>query len=216
MKPANIFYFFVCLLLISCKEKKTAYQLPFYTTADFTPHWYDHNDTALKNIHTVPEFSFINQDGNTFTSNEVKNKIYVADFFFTRCAGICPKMTTNMNKVAAAFPNDTALMILSHSVTPELDDPATLKTYASTKNIHTGQWQLLTGDKNEIYTIARKGYFAEQKKGFDKDTATFLHTENFVLVDKHGRLRGVYNGTLETEVNDLIEHIKLLKAEKDQ
>jgi protein SCO1 len=123
-------------------------------------------------------------------------------------------MTTNMSKVSSAFANDDNVVILSHTVTPERDSVSVLKKYALTKSISNKNWHLLTGNKQDIYRIARKGYFADESLGYNKDTSEFLHTENFILVDKHGRIRGVYNGTIELEVDQLIQHIKLLKEEE--
>lgn len=212
MQRINILLTFCLLAFFSCKEN-AEYKLPFYNTADFTPHWLKKNDSRLHDVHTVPSFSFTDQNGKIITDAELKGKIYIADFFFTRCAGICPKMTNNMSKVADAFKSDTAFAILSHSVTPEYDNAAVLKEYAKKKNITARNWHLLTGDKDDIYSIARRGYFAEMKDGYSKGSDAFLHTENFILIDKHGRIRGIYNGTLEVEVNDMIEHVRVLQKE---
>jgi protein SCO1 len=206
----------VCILLaticLSCSsERKNA--LPYFDSPDFTPRFLTTTEAASAITHTIPAFSFTDQNARTITANDVKGKIYVVDFFFTRCAGICPKMTDNMSKVAAAFSTDSEVMILSHSVTPEADSIAALKQYAQAKNITQANWHLLTGNKDEIYTIARKGYFADERLGFSKDTSEFLHTENFILVDRGGRIRGVYNGTLALETESLIRHIQLLKKE---
>lgn len=207
----------ITILIVSacyaCTQTKQA-KLPYFDTPDFTPLWLTASDSLYKNLHTIPFFSFTDQHGKTITKANVQGKIYVADFFFTKCTGICAKMTNNMGKVATAFANDNNLMILSHSVTPEDDTPGVLKKYAQAKHITKGNWHLLTGSKQNIYNIARKGYYADEGLGLGKDTTEFLHTENFVLVDRHGRIRGVYNGTIELEVDRLIKHITLLKKEQ--
>lgn len=209
MKYISLIIFFSW---VSCSPGKQS-KLPYFNSPDFTPQFLTPAEASEKITHVIPAFSFTDQDGKTITRSDVKGKIYVADFFFTRCTGICPRMTANMSKVATAFASDKEIVILSHSVTPDLDPVATLKKYAEAKNITQSNWHLLTGDKSEIYTIARKGYFADERLGFSKDTTEFLHTENFILVDKHGRIRGVYNGTLELETDNLIQHISILKQE---
>jgi protein SCO1/2 len=200
----------VCLFYACTKKEDT---LPFFNTPDFTPEWISKSDDAYTHIHTVPAFNFIDQEGKHIQQSNVSNKIYVADFFFTKCTGICPKMTNNMSKVSDAFAADKDVMILSHSVTPEKDTVSVLKNYAMAKNITNPNWHLLTGEKTEIYSIARNGYFADRRTGYNKDTSEFLHTENFILVDKQRRIRGIYNGTIELEVEQLIKHIRLLKEE---
>lgn len=211
--------FVICLigiaLLSGCsrKDKKQVQELPYFNTPDFTPGWPDKNTDAYQKMHTIPAFNFTDQFGKTVTNKTVSGKVYVADFFFTRCGSICPKMTDNMNVVAKTFMHNDTVMILSHSVTPELDNVQALKTYAIHKNITNPNWHLLTGDKGQIYNIARRGYFADDAIGYNKDVSQFLHTENFILVDKHGRIRGVYNGTIMFEIENLIRHIKILERE---
>jgi protein SCO1 len=209
----------VLLLLIlsaaACKQKdkQAVMVLPYFNTPDFTPTWPAKNTGAFEQLHVIPAFSFTDQDGKVVSNTTVKGKIYVADFFFTRCGSICPKMTDNMGRVASAFIKDNNVAILSHSVTPELDNMAILKKYATDKNIKNPNWHLLTGDRQAIYTIARRGYFADDEIGYTKDATQFLHTENFILVDRKGHIRGVYNGTLPFEVDNLIRHIKILEQE---
>jgi protein SCO1/2 len=207
----------VSMLLLSsgCSQnsKTTKVELPYFDTPDFTPTWPAKNTEAYQKLHTIPAFKFTDQHCQSNNNKTMLNKIYVADFFFTRCGNICPVMTENMSKVAAAFATDNNVMILSHSVTPELDNVNVLQTYAGRKHITNPNWHLLTGDKQMIYTIARRGYFADDAVGYNKDISQFLHTENFILIDKHGRIRGVYNGTVPFEVENLIRHIKILKQE---
>jgi len=205
----------IVVILSSCSHpgKKQTFELPYFNTPDFTPAWPAKNTGEYEKMHTIPAFNFTDQFGKTISNKTVSGKIYVADFFFTRCGSICPKMTDNMSVVAKTFMHNDTVMILSHSVTPELDNVNVLKAYARHKNITNPNWHLLTGDKNQIYTIARRGYFADDAIGYNKDVSEFLHTENFILVDKHGRIRGVYNGTIMFEVENLIRHIKILEQE---
>src|SRR5688572_22497674 len=146
MRRINLFISLLLFFLSSCKNEDE-YKLPFYASAEFTPIWAKKNDTVLQRIHTIPSFSFTDQNNKIVTDKNVEGKIYVADFFFTRCAGICPKMTNNMSKVAEAFNKDSSLVLLSHSVTPEYDDVKALKEYEKKKNITWSNWHLLTGNK---------------------------------------------------------------------
>lgn len=204
------------VVLIQSKSgmpKKEA-PLPFYNTPDFTPRWIATTDKEYSSIHTIALFHFFNQNGKEITNKNVEGKIYVANFFFTKCGSICPKMKGNLEKVQAAFASDKNVMILSHTVMPEADSVQKLAEYARRNNINNEQWWLLTGSKDEIYKLARQSYFADEELGYNKGSNEFLHTENCILVDKHGRIRGVYNGTLELEMNKLIEHIRLLEKEE--
>lgn len=211
----KLFLLFLTFAIAGCSQKKeqAATVLPYFNTPDFTPTWPDKTTDAFQKMHVIPAFSFTDQYGQQVSNQTVVNKVYVADFFFTRCGSICPIMTDNMNKVAAAFMNDRNVMILSHSVTPELDNVGILKQYAAQKHITNPNWHLLTGDKQQIYTLARRGYFADEEIGYNKDITQFLHTENFILVDRKGHIRGVYNGTVPFEVESLIRHIKILEQE---
>ena len=163
--------------------------------------------------HKIPYFEFTNQDGKKVTRDDLLGSVYVADFFFTTCPGICPKMTTNMSVVADKFKNDTTVLFLSHSVTPSIDSVAQLKKYALDKNIGKN-WHLVTGNKKEIYDLGRQAYFVEENLGEPKGIDDFLHTENFVLIDKNKHIRGIYNGLNKNSVLQLIEDIKTLKKEK--
>ena len=201
------------LFFASCKQKKESEHLPFINKPDFTPEWVDKNSAAYDSIHTIPSFSFTDQDGITVTEKTVANKIYVADFFFTRCGSICPKMTNNIGLLQTTFKDNDAVIFLSHSVTPAMDSVPALKEYAKEKGVISGKWHLLTGDKDEIYTLARKQYYAGDTIGYYQSGNEFLHTENFILVDRHRRIRGVYNGTLGVEIDRLKEDINLLLKE---
>ncbi|EHQ28325.1 SCO family protein [Mucilaginibacter paludis] len=207
--------FTLVIMLSACHQKPAQTGLPYFDTPDFKPIWIDKTTAGFQTLHTIPGFSFTDQDGKSITDKTVAHKIYVVNFFFTKCGSICPKMTDNMNKVAHAFINDQRVLMLSHSVTPALDNPSILKSYAKQKNIVNPNWHLLTGNKQQIYEIARKGYFAEDAVGYNKDFSQFLHTENFVLVDGHRHIRGVYNGTIDFEIENLVRHIKMLEQEVD-
>lgn len=184
-------------------------RLPYYREATFTPHWFV--DGPPEGFHQIPRFSLINQDGQVVTERNFQNKIYVVDFFFTSCPGICPKMTSNMHLVQEEFLEDDEVFLLSHSVTPDYDSVSVLKKYALRKDIKSTRWHLVTGDRDEIYALGRKAYFVEEDLGLDKDPDDFLHTENFVLIDQHRHIRGIYNGLNKTSVNQLIADIRLLK-----
>jgi len=207
---------FILLLLASCTGKtgNGEWPLPFINRPDFTPEWIQKNDPAYAGIHRIPSFSFTDQDGQTITEKTVADKIYVADFFFTRCGSICPKMTGNMALLQERFRDNPGVLLLSHTVTPEYDSVPVLKQYATEKGAIPGKWYFLTGNRDSIYTLARKQYFAGDTIGYYQQGNEFLHTENFILVDKHRRIRGVYNGTLLLEIQRLGDDINSLLKEE--
>jgi protein SCO1 len=200
---------FVCLILVSCKEKGR--KLPYYNTSDFTPVW---ELPSGSGFHKIRPFSLIDQRGQVFTDKNIEDKICVVDFFFTICPGICPKMTKNMSVLQEKFMKDDEVLLLSHSVTPQKDTVAVLAAYAKRKNVDYNKWKLLTGQKEEIYNLGRKYYFVEEDLGENRDVNVFLHTENFVLIDKNKMIRGIYNGLDDNSINALIEDINVLKKEK--
>src|SRR5689334_14332549 len=185
------------LIMAGCSNNSS---LPYYNTPDFTPLW---NIDTMKIVHTIPSFSFTNQNNESVTNKTFDNKIYVAGFFFTSCGVVCPKMTNNLIKVQQAFDNNTDISFLLHSVTPWMDSVPRLQAYAKRYHLNN-QWQLVTGDKAAIYQLARQSYFAEQEPGFQKDSTEFLHTEHLLLIDKNKHIRGLYNGTLALEADRLI------------
>ena len=144
---------------------------------------------------------------------DIEGKIHVANFIFTSCGSICPTMTRHLKLVQDEFRSDTTVVLLSYSVTPWIDTVDKLKIFADKNGINSTNWHLLTGNKSEIYTLARQSYFAEEDLGFTKDSTEFLHTEHVLLVDKNKRIRGIYNGTLQLEAEQLIEDIKTLTKE---
>lgn len=177
--------------------------------SDFNPDLVDISLQKNSSNHTVSNFELLNQNGDTITQEDYKNKIYVADFFFTRCPSICPVMTNNMVKIQKEFLKDSTVMLLSLSVTPELDNPEVLRAYANDKGVIDAKWNVTTGDKKHIYELARKSYFTVVEQG-DGNLQDFIHTPNFVLIDKKKRIRGIYNGTLDDEIKRLIDDINLL------
>ncbi len=195
------------------KNNSRVETLPFYQEASFTPDWLEPDSEKLKDYHQIPDFSLINQMGDTVTAATLAGKIYVSDFFFTTCPGICPKMTSNMSLLQEAFLEDDRVLLLSHSVTPEIDNVIMLQNYAEARDIKAKKWHLLTGDRKTIYDLGRKSYFVEEDQGIDKTVDEFLHTENFVLVDHNRHIRGIYNGLNKASVNQLIADIKTLKKE---
>jgi protein SCO1/2 len=191
-------------------EKET---LPFFNQPDWTPEWIAADDSTYRQIHRIPSFSFVDQDGNNITQQTVEGKIYVANFFFSKCNNICPKMTANMHKLQEAFGDDDEVLLFSHSVTPEDDSISVLKKFAAENEVISSKWHLLTGDKTEIYRLAKKEYFAGDSIGYHQSGNEFLHTENFILIDKQKRIRGVYNGTLAVEIERIMKDIEILKEE---
>lgn len=214
----SLFYLLLTMIVVSCSQSSQEKQsrvahLPYYKDATFTPHWYSTNSDSLKNFHKVPSFQFIDQEGDTITENTFQNKIYVTDFFFTTCPGICPRMTDNMSILQEAFKTDTEVLLLSHSVTPEYDSVSILKNYALERDIISSKWHLVTGERTQIYGLGRNAYFVEEDLGLVKEAEDFLHTENFVLIDHNKHIRGIYNGLNKTDINQLIADIKTLKKE---
>ncbi len=183
--------------------------LPIYTPSMVNPELVDSTVQYIAAKHYIADFSFTNQNGKTITQKDYAGKIYVADFFFTTCGSICPKMTTNLVDVQKAFLNNPKVMILSHSVLPDIDDVAKLKEYAIKNKVNDTKWNLVTGDKKEIYRMARMSYLAV-KQGKPDQLYDMVHTENFVLVDTKRRVRGFYDGTKKEEIQRLIEDINWL------
>jgi protein SCO1/2 len=188
------------------KPSKT---LPIYNPADVNPELVDSTVQYIAREHKIANFSFINQNGKIITQKDYEDKIYVADFFFTTCGTICPIMTTNMIDIQKAFLNNPKVMLLSHTVTPEIDSVSVLKKYAIEKGVVDSKWNLVTGDKKEIYSMARKSYLAV-KLGKPSELYDMVHTENFVLVDAQKRVRGFYDGTKKEDINKLIDDINWL------
>ena len=200
----------ITLFYSALNPKKT---LPIYNPSDINPELVDSTVQFISNAHTIADFSFTNQNGKTITQKDYEGKVYVADFFFTTCGSICPIMTTNMVDIQKAFLHNPKVMLLSHSVLPDIDDVTVLKAYAKKNGVINSKWNLVTGDKKEIYRMARKSYLAV-KLGKPDELYDMVHTENFVLVDTKRRVRGFYDGTKKEEIQRLIEDINWLCNEE--
>ncbi|MFT5141791.1 MAG: protein SCO1/2 [Rhodothermales bacterium] len=194
----------VCALALCACSPETS-ELPYYRTASLTPEWLNQNEAQA--AHEIGDFALVNQDGDSVTGQDLEGQVYVANFFFVRCTAICPTMRSNLGKVQDAFADDPGVKLISHTIDPESDSVSILRGYAALNKIKSGKWHLLTGSHDEIYGLARDSYFAE----LDDLGTGFLHTENFYLVDGQGHLRGVYNGTLEFDVERLVEDIRVLR-----
>jgi protein SCO1/2 len=185
--------------------------LPIYQPAQVNYELVDSTIQYQKKYHRIADFSLINQNGDTITQDFYKDKIYVADFFFTTCQTICPIMTGHMHDLQKQTITDPDVLLLSHSVIPEIDTVAQLKRYAKKKLVNASKWNLVTGDKKQIYELARKSYLAVKDDG-DGGPYDMIHTENFMLIDKKRQIRGFYDGTDAKEIERLLEDIKILKA----
>tara|TARA_R100000149_G_C5865547_1_gene130394 strand:+ start:551 stop:1222 length:672 start_codon:yes stop_codon:yes gene_type:complete len=186
--------------------------LPVYQPNDVTAELVDTTVQHIKKYHKIADFSLTNQNGQIITQEDYKNKIYVADFFFTTCQTICPIMTDHMVNVQEKVKNNPEIMLLSHTVTPDIDTVAQLKRYAQEKGVDDTKWNLVTGDKKEIYDLARKSYLAAKDTPYNE--YDLIHTENFVLVDKKRRIRGFYDGTDPKAIEELMDDIEILQKEK--
>jgi protein SCO1/2 len=201
----------ISLFYSALKPKKS---LPIFNPSDVNPELVDTTVQYVANKHQIADFSFTNQNGKTITQKDYEGKIYVADFFFTTCKSICPKMTTNLVDVQKAFLHNPKVQLLSFTVMPDIDSVSVLKEYAKINGVVDSKWNLVTGDKKAIYTMARKSYLAV-KQGKPEEQYDMVHTENFVLVDSKKRVRGFYDGTNKEEIKRLIEDINwLLEDEK--
>jgi protein SCO1 len=196
----------ITLFYTALKPEKS---LPIYNPSDVNPELVDSTIQYISKYHTIADFSFVNQNGKTITQKDYEGKVYVADFFFTTCGSICPKMTTNLVEVQKAILHNPKVMLLSHTVFPETDSVAVLKAYALKNGVVDSKWNLVTGDKKEIYTMARKSYLAV-KLGRPEELYDMVHTENFVLVDQKKRVRGFYDGTKKEDMQRLIADINYL------
>ncbi|MBL6610972.1 MAG: SCO family protein [Flavobacteriaceae bacterium] len=210
--------FFIVLLALSSviivlmyRALKPEKRLPVYQPSMVNPELVDSTLVYVKKYHSIADFKLINQNGDTIIQADYADKIYVADFFFTTCPTICPVMTANMADIQQIIKDDDEVMLLSHSVTPEIDSVPQLKKYALEKGVIDAKWNLVTGDKKQIYELARKSYLAVLTDG-DGGPYDMIHTENFILVDKERRIRGFYDGTSSEEVAQLLEDLKVLKS----
>lgn len=190
-------------------------QLKIYNPIDVNPRLVDASVKHITKNHTIADFKLINQNGEIITNKNYEGKIYVADFFFTRCQTICIVMTKHMGSLQEYYKNDDDIMFLSHSVTPIMDSVSVLKEYALKKGVIDQKWNVTTGAKKHIYELARKSYFAVLEEG-DGGEQDFIHTEQFILVDKEQRIRGFYDGTEKKDIEKLKKDISVLKSSYSQ
>lgn len=215
LKQYRIFIgFFVIFSIITISAFYTVLKpkpkLPIFNPSDVNPELVDSTIQYVGIDHEIADFKFTNQNGKVVTQKDYEGKIYVADFFFTTCPTICPKMTSNMVWLQNQIKNNPKVMLLSHSVTPDIDSVPVLKKYALEKGVIDSKWNLVTGDKKDIYYIARKSYLAV-KTGKPEEIYDMVHTENFVLVDSKRRVRGFYDGTnLDGPTEPGIKNVKQL------
>ena len=213
-KSTLIFLFFFTLIFVPILYYlvKPKSQLPVFNPVDVNPRLVDDAVRNISRDHRISDFHLINQNGDSISKSDFEGKIYVADFFFTRCQTICPVMAVNMSELQAYYKEDDDLKFLSHSVTPDIDSVPILKAYAIKNGAIDGKWDITTGRKKHIYELARKSYFAvlDEGDGGDQD---FIHTEQFVLIDKKNQIRGFYDGTDAEEIDRIIRDIQILKLE---
>lgn len=198
----------ITTMMQAVKTKRT---LPIYQPSQIDTELVDTTIQYVRKYHKIAEFALQNQNNETITQEDYEGKIYVADFFFTTCQTICIPMKLNMLKIQEQIKDNDRVMLLSHTVTPEIDDVAQLRKFATEQGILDNKWNLLTGDKKQIYDLARKSYLVAKDNEFKE--YDLIHTENFVLVDTKKRIRGYYDGTDEKAIKELLEDIKLLEEE---
>ncbi|KJD36398.1 photosynthetic protein synthase II [Tamlana sedimentorum] len=215
-KFAVVFAIISVVILALIYNTLNVYQpLNIYQPAMVDEQLVDSTIQHQRKYHKIANFSLVNQNGKTITQDDYKDKIYVADFFFTTCQTICPIMTKNMADIQKEIKDDDEVMLLSHSVTPEIDTVAQLKRYAKEKGVIDSKWNLVTGDKKQIYELARKSYLAVKDFG-DGGPFDMIHTENFMLIDKKRQIRGFYDGTNKDDIERLLNDIDILKEEDKQ
>jgi len=198
--------FLLLMLLGGCKSlDPSTNRLPFFITKDLTPQW------NIQPTHQVANFSCINQLGKPFSSDVLQGKIYLANFFFTSCPGICIKMTNQLSTIQDSIAQQQGVQMLSFSVMPWVDSVAELHKYAKKYAIRSEIWQLLTGDKAMIYRLGRNSFFADDN--MQGDTSTFLHSDKLYLVDGNQHIRGVYNATRQEDMHRVLQDIRMLKNE---
>ncbi len=194
--------FLVALLAFSCSQEK---KLPFLGPKQV-------NAKGDSVYHQIPSFHFLNQDSVFVSEKDVDGKVYVADFFFTTCPTICPKMKTQMLRIYERYKDRDEVRIISHSIDPDFDTPNVLKDYAARLQVKAPKWNLLTGDKAAIYQLGQKSYMVSAQED-PNEAGGFVHSGAFILVDKNRHVRGIYDGTVEAEVNHLLEDMEVLLKE---
>lgn len=215
-KNFGVFFSILCIAIIAIIYSilNVEKPLPIYQPVNFESKLVDSSIQHVEKYHTVADFKLVNQNGDTITQDTYKDKIYITDFFFTTCRTICPIMTKNMVTVQEEILKYDDVKLLSHSVTPEIDSVAQLKKYAKEKGVIDSVWNLVTGDKKQIYDLARKSYLVVEDDGMGN--YGMVHTENFALIDKKRQIRGVYNGISKNGIDSLLHDIEILKKEYEQ
>lgn len=205
----------VVIIFLMYNALKPENRLPIYQPSMVNTALVDSSLHRQKQQHTIANFKLVNQNGDSITQQDYEDKIYVADFFFTTCLTICPIMTKNMAGLQENILDMDDVLLLSHSVTPKIDSVPRLKEYAIEKGVIDSKWNLVTGDKKQIYDLARKSYLAVKTDG-DGGPFDMIHTENFILIDKEKRIRGYYDGTNKEDVEKLLKDIRILKESYEQ
>lgn len=211
-KPAALSWVVLILTTLSGLQVQAS-ELPYYNDGDFTPMWLAPEQVASSDFHRIPPFALTNQNGELIDQSTVDGRLYVVSFFFTTCPGICPVLRSKLALVQDAYLHDPDVLILSHSIRPSTDTPELLRAYAQRNKVVSGKWHLLTGEREAIYHLARTGYFANEDQGEVQDENDFLHSEQLILIDQQGYIRGVYNGLSTRQVGNLIEDVELLQQE---
>lgn len=193
----------IVLNLLSCNVFSNNEMLPYYNSQDLTPNW------NTKNEHRITAFNLVDQNGKNFGSKLLNDKIYIANFFFTTCPGICPKMTKCFKVLQDSISIMNDVELVSFSVMPWVDTVNKLKKYGEENGVNPAKWHLLTGDKSIIYLLGRSSFFADNNKL--TDSTTFLHTDKMYLIDKNQQIRGVYNATNMDDISRVLTDIKALK-----
>ena len=204
---------FLVIFCIGCANNEKPSQLPYYNSPDFNPQFLIPPKANNLITHHIDKIDVVDQGGQPIITEDLKGKIHIANFFFTRCAIICPPMMQNLKGVVNEFSNDSSIIFLSYSVTPWSDSVATLKNYVTENKFNFKNWHLCTGNTASIYTLARRYYFAEESLGYSRDSTEFLHTEHVLLIDPELRIRGIYNASLKLEMEQLTKDIYILKNE---
>ena len=216
LKIGGILLVFSLGIFLSIRIQTPDFTLPILNPNDLNPGLVDESLQSKGIDHTVAPFSLISQNGMEITQDDVENHIRIVNYFFTTCPGICLDMAKSLRKVQSKYIDNDAIKIMSHSAMPEYDTPKILKNYAEVNDVDSNRWILLTGEPDLINNLARTSYFTVLKEGEGWDEHSFIHTENLVLVDHKGRLRGYYDGTSENDTDLLIDHIAVLLEERDK
>ena len=213
MYRANWLISILLIYFTACTTVDKLSPLPYYNSPDFNPLFITANQAKKQITHRIKKINVFDQHAELITTNRLQGKIHIANFFFTRCAIICPPMMQNLKEVVSKFNSDSSIIFLSYSVTPWSDSVSILKKYAKENNFNFNNWHLCTGNTASIYTLARRYYFAEEALGYSKDSTSFLHTEHVLLIDRKLRIRGIYNASLRLEMEQLAKDIYTLKNE---